>query len=67
VLDTGVLYQAIKKSGNSYSFEEVKLGGGREAAKAFLKENPKVLKEIEKMIIKLSKENPIDLGAGSEE
>ncbi len=67
VLDTGVLYQAIKKSGNSYSFEEVKLGVGREAAKAFLKENPKVLKEIEKMIIKLSKENPIDLGAGSEE
>lgn len=69
VLDTGVLYQAIKKSGNSYTFGEVKLGVGRESAKTFLKENPKVLKEIEKMILKLSKEAPIDLGAseGSEE
>ncbi len=67
VLDTGVLYQAIKKSGNSYAYGEVKLGVGRETAKAFLKENPKVLKEIEKMILKLSKENPIDLGAGASE
>jgi recombination protein RecA len=63
ILDTGVLYQAIKKSGNSYAFGEVKLGVGREAAKTFLKENPKVLKEIEKLILKLSKETPIDLGA----
>ena len=67
VLDTGVLYQAIKKSGNSYAFEELKLGVGRETAKTFLKENPKVLKEIEKMILKLSKENPIDLGGGASE
>ena len=67
VLDTGVLYQAIKKSGNSYTFEETKLGVGREAAKAFLKENPKVLKSIEKKILKLSEENPIDLGGASEE
>ena len=67
VLDTGVLYQAIKKAGNSYAFEELKLGVGRETAKTFLKENPKVLKEIEKMILKLSKENPLDTGAGATE
>jgi len=55
VLDTGVLYQVIKKSGNSFSFGEVKLGVGRENAKTFLKENPKVMKEIEKAVIKASK------------
>jgi recombination protein RecA len=67
ILDTGVLYQAIKKSGNSYSFGEVKLGVGRESAKTFLKENLKVIKEIEKEILKLSKENPIIAGGGDTE
>jgi recombination protein RecA len=67
ILDTGIVYQAIKKSGNSYSFGEVKLGVGRENAKAFLKENPKVMKEIEKAIIKPSKEAPADLVGETEE
>lgn len=55
ILDTGILYQAIKKSGNSYTFGEEKLGVGRENAKAFLKENPKVMKEVEKAIIKIGR------------
>ncbi|MFA4817900.1 MAG: recombinase RecA [Parcubacteria group bacterium] len=50
LLDTGVKYEVVKKSGNSYAFEEVKLGVGRETAKAFLKENPKVSSEIVKAI-----------------
>lgn len=50
LLDTGVKYEVVKKSGNSYAFEEVKLGVGRETAKAFLKENPKVSNEIVKAI-----------------
>ena len=66
ILDTGILYQAIKKSGNSYTFGEEKLGVGRENAKAFLKENPKVMKEVEKAIIRLSKEAPVDMGTESE-
>ncbi len=67
ILDTGIVYQAIKKSGNSYSFGEVKLGVGRENAKTFLKENPKMMKEIEKAIIKLSKEAPVEVAASEEE
>jgi recombination protein RecA len=67
LLDTGVIYQAIKKSGNSYTFEETKLGVGRENAKAMLKENPKVMRDIEKAIIKLSKEVPVDIASESEE
>lgn len=50
ILDTGVKYEVIKKSGNSYAFGEMKLGVGREAAKAHLKENPKVTSEISKAI-----------------
>lgn len=50
ILDTGVKFEAIKKSGNSYTFEDVKLGVGREAAKAFIKENSKVAAAIVKSI-----------------
>jgi recombination protein RecA len=50
ILDTGVKYEAIEKKGNSYSFGENKLGTGREAAKATLKENEKLRKEISKII-----------------
>ncbi|NUM25966.1 MAG: recombinase RecA [Candidatus Buchananbacteria bacterium] len=49
-LDLGVEHGVINKSGNSYSFGEEKLGVGRENAKAFLKENTKLLKEIKKQI-----------------
>lgn len=46
VLDTGAVYQVISKRGNTYAYGEEKLGVGREAAKKFLKDNPKLLKEI---------------------
>jgi recombination protein RecA len=59
VLDSGVQYDAVKKSGNSFSFGEVKLGVGRENAKKFLKENNKVTKEIEKAILKQVKDGVV--------
>ena len=49
-LDAGVAYGVISKSGNSYTFGEEKLGVGRENAKAFLKENPKLIAEIKKQV-----------------
>ena len=58
LLDAGVKYEILKKSGNSFIYGEVKLGAGRESAKAFLKENHKVANEIEKGIMKQSKEEP---------
>ncbi|MBP9751447.1 MAG: recombinase RecA [Candidatus Moranbacteria bacterium] len=57
LLDTGVTREVVKKSGNSYMYGDVKLGVGRETAKAFLKENPKVFDEIEKAITKKVKED----------
>lgn len=50
LIDTGVKYEVVKKSGNSYTFEEVKLGVGREAAKSFVKENQKIANDIIKKI-----------------
>lgn len=55
-LDTGLKYEIIRKQGNSFYFDEVKLGVGREQARTFLKENNKVGKEIEKAVWKKVKE-----------
>ena len=49
-LDTGVAYDIIKKSGNSYTYGEEKLGVGRENAKQYLRENKKTIKEIQKKV-----------------
>lgn len=46
MLDTGVTYGVIKKSGNSYSYGEEKFGVGRETAKAFLKSRPDLLAAV---------------------
>ncbi len=51
LLDEGVKYTVINKSGNSYSFGDVKLGVGRETAKSFLKEDKKIQAEIRKQIM----------------
>ncbi|WKZ28679.1 MAG: recombinase RecA [Patescibacteria group bacterium] len=51
-LDTGVLHGIIQKSGNSYTFNGEKLGVGRETAKAFLKENPKLMKAVRELVMK---------------
>lgn len=47
VLDTGLAMGVINKSGNSYSFEDIKLGVGRETAKTFLKNNQEVFTQID--------------------
>lgn len=52
VLDTGVLYKVIAKKGNSYAFGEEKLGVGRETAKKYLKDNPKLIATIRKEVMK---------------
>jgi recombination protein RecA len=65
LLDTGIAVGVITKSGNTHSFGDVKLGVGRENAKSFLKENPKVSSEIDKNIRAKSKD--IDLSDTSGE
>jgi len=50
LLDVGVAMDVVTKTGAWFTFGETRLGQGREAAKAFLRENPAVSGEIESRI-----------------
>jgi recombination protein RecA len=50
ILDLGVKAGLIEKSGAWFSYDSVRIGQGRENAKAYLKENPDVAKRIENAI-----------------
>lgn len=50
ILDVGVAADIINKSGSWYSYNEHKLGQGRENAKDFLRDNPNEALEIENKI-----------------
>ena len=50
IVDMGVDYDIIGKSGSWYSYEEAKIAQGRDAAKQFLHDNPEVANEIEQKI-----------------
>ena len=51
LLNAGLKQDVIKKSGNTFSFEDTKIGVGTEAVKIFLKENPEIAKKIKKAVI----------------
>lgn len=50
LIDLGVKAGIIEKSGSWFSYGDQRIGQGRENAKQFMKENPKVADEIEKKI-----------------
>jgi recombination protein RecA len=50
VLDLAVLHGVVDKAGAWFAYKDSKIGQGREAAKTYLKENPKVLEEISKIV-----------------
>ena len=52
LLALGEKFKLVSKSGTSYSFGEEKLGRGYDASRTFLKQNPKIAKELEKQIRK---------------
>ena len=47
ILDLGVAYEIVKKSGSWFSYGDVKLGQGRDAVKALLLDNPELSEELE--------------------
>jgi len=47
IVDVGVDYDIIKKSGSWFSYNDEKLGQGRESVKKLFKENPELMEEIE--------------------
>lgn len=54
LVDLGVAAGVIDKSGSWYSYNGDKIGQGKESARLFLKENPKVANEVERLIRKNS-------------
>ncbi len=51
IIDLGVNYEIIKKSGSWFSYGDTKIGQGRDSVKILLEDNPDLLEEIEKEII----------------
>ncbi len=50
ILDLAVEFEIIKKSGSWFSYGETKLGQGRDAVKALIKDNPELAEELEQLI-----------------
>jgi recombination protein RecA len=50
IIDLGVEFEIVKKSGSWFSYGETKLGQGREAVKNLLRDNPELLEELETKI-----------------
>ena len=50
ILDLGVDFGIVKKSGSWFSYGETKLGQGRDAVKALIKDNPELAEELETKI-----------------
>jgi recombination protein RecA len=70
LLDLGVQANVVEKSGAWFSYDGQRIGQGRENAKNFLKENPKVAASIEKAVranAGLFVDSMLDAAAGEEE
>jgi len=50
IIDLGVEFGIVKKSGSWFSYDETKLGQGRDAVKNLLKDNPDLMDELEQKI-----------------
>lgn len=57
IIDLGVEYNVIKKSGSWFSYEDSKLAQGREAVKQLLADNPELCDELEAKIREAIKNN----------
>jgi recombination protein RecA len=47
IIDLGVSYEIINKAGSWFSYEDTKLGQGRDSVKTILKDNPDLVEELE--------------------
>jgi len=50
IIDIGVKYDFIEKSGSWFSYGDVRIGQGRENAKQYMKDNPAVAEELSEKI-----------------
>ena len=57
ILDLAVEFEIVKKAGSWFSYGDTKLGQGRDAVKALIKDNPELADELEQKIKEYIKEN----------
>ena len=50
ILDVAVEHEIVKKSGSWFSYDDTKLGQGRDAVKNMIKDNPELMDELEEKI-----------------
>ena len=50
IIDLGVDFEIVKKSGSWFSYDDTKLGQGRDAVKSLLLDNPELMDELETKI-----------------
>jgi recombination protein RecA len=62
LLDLGVGANVIQKSGAWFSYGDIRIGQGREASKAFLKDNPDLFKEIRQKVLAIKMAQPVKPG-----
>ncbi len=67
IIALGEKMELVKKTGNSYSYGEVKLGRGYDATRQFLKENKEVAEEILGKIRENLKDGGLPIPGASEE
>jgi recombination protein RecA len=60
IIDLGVDFGIIQKSGSWFAYKDTKLGQGRDAVKLVLKDNPELAEELEKKIIEAFNKKPVD-------
>jgi recombination protein RecA len=65
ILDIAVELGIVKKGGAWFSYNEMKLGQGRDNSKQFLLDNPEIMDEIEQKIREKFKQNEAEAAAAA--
>ena len=63
IIDLGVQYDIITKSGSWFSYNGTRLAQGRDAAKRVIADNPELAEELEEKIMRAMKGEPIEAEA----
>jgi len=64
VIDLGIQYDVIQKSGAWFSYQGNKVANGKEKMRQFLKDNPELMQEMEEKIRQMAKGMPAESVAG---
>ncbi len=67
IVDMGVKFDIIEKSGSWFSYNDIRIGQGRENVKVYLKENPEISNELSMRIRELSSSTTTEIFATEEE